>query len=182
MENKTAVLPFTFCDNLVSIFAVPVISSSVPQSTTDPSHLRWYFHPKLQILPQFLKTNQIKKFISYLSVATAVRVKTLAQMDKTATNWLILQYNHPKDQLPFNMYAKLNVTFKVDTIVSATAKFTKNIFVTVRIRLWLHTIHITIRFPPVATTTIGKNREFHSNVSHNSSWNGFSVWFSSVLL
>lgn len=69
------------------------------------------------------------------------------------------------------MYAKLNVTFNVDTIVSAIAKFTKNILVTVRIRLWLHTIHITIKLPPVATTTIGRNNEFHNNVSHNGNEN-----------
>lgn len=51
------------------------------------------------------------------------------------------------------------------------AKFTKKILVTVRIRLWLHTIHITIKLPPVATTTIGKNNEFHNNVSHKGNEN-----------
>lgn len=60
-------------------------------------------------------------------MAIAISVNTDAPILKIATNWEILQYNVPNGQWEFNMYVKLNVTFKVDTIASAIDKFTEMI-------------------------------------------------------
>jgi hypothetical protein len=54
----------------------------------------------------------------------AIRVKTEAHMLVFATNCDILQKIYPKGQFEFNMYTKLSAVFKVDTMASATERFT----------------------------------------------------------
>ncbi len=61
---------------------------------------------------------------THRSIAIAISVNTDAPILKIATNCEILQYNVPNGQCEFNMYVKLNVTFKVDTIASAIDKLT----------------------------------------------------------
>lgn len=51
--------------------------------------------------------------------------KTEAHIDKTDMKEEILQYTSPNGQFMYNMYIKLNITFKVDTIASATERFTE---------------------------------------------------------
>lgn len=63
--------------------------------------------------------------ISYLSMLMAMRLKTLADMDKMATKLLILQYASPYGQTSNTMDEKLNMIFNVDTMASAMDKLTR---------------------------------------------------------
>lgn len=57
-----------------------------------------------------------------------------------------------------HIYIEKRLLGPFSTIVSAKLKLTMKQFVTLLILLWAKTIQMTIKFPPVATTTIRPNR------------------------
>lgn len=93
---------------------------------------------------------------AYLSIAIAIKVRTLTEIVQVDINMDIIQARLPNHQ---NWYIKNNTVngmFKMEIRKSATAKFTRKKFVTVRMRLCASTIHMTIRFPPAETRSMTK--------------------------
>lgn len=54
-----------------------------------------------------------------------IKDNTEAHIDSTEMKDEILQYTSPNGQFMYNIYIKLKITFKVDTIASATERFTE---------------------------------------------------------